>query len=780
MVKMSYSFKREARPKELLVMHSLQTARRCRKIQFIKQQFGVSSDFLNNIVYLIGLGHDLGKATTYFQEKLKDTKFHNPVANHGELSAMITWDLIRQYGSKTRVDSSLVNVLGALSYLVVSKHHGGIGNAQTILETEIDDLIFHKQLEALDITEVLAIINESEVPVDYCWDKERLFRLRRSISKEWDKLFDYLGMPLYILHKLLFSLLVAGDKGSVILNGEEPNFQAGSMSVSMVEGFKEKLPKDSQLDIMREELYQEALHSLEKLGDDLILSLNMPTGTGKTLTSMAVACKIKAMLNKQGPIVYCLPFTSVIDQNYQVFYEAIQQFQSNKEPTTNQLLKHHHLVEMDYKDNLKDWDLDESRFLIESWESELIVTTFVQFFHTLAGNANRMLIKFHRLKDSIIILDEIQAVPMKYWGFIRTVLKSLSKELSCHIILVTATMPLLFAPNETIKLIEKPETYFGKLERTKLILHLDRPLALQEFYSELETIIELNDDEDILIVMNTVLSATEVYKHLAKKKYHREYFYLSTYVTPNQRIKRIRALKKSGQKSRIIVTTQLIEAGVDIDVNLVIRDLGPLDSINQVAGRCNRHSKRKIAEEVHIFWLVDEKGRDYARIYGTKSGNELIEATLETFKTFGSQGIVPESKYWELNKTYFDLVDKKRTENYDGKLIQMAERLEHAEVAKNFQLIENLPKIAVFVQLDNKAKELWQNYIDIIDNQTGWMRNQAFQAIKRNFLEYVINVNEKDAADLTGNENYKLVPYEKLKHFYHRATGFIKKGADLS
>lgn len=737
---------------------------------------GIPEDFLQKAAYLMGLGHDLGKATSYFQEKLKDPKINNPLTYHSELSAMITWDIIRQYGDARGIDRRQVELLGILAYLIVSKHHGGVGNTETFLETEVDDLIIEKQLEALDVQEVLAIVGRSEVPVDYRWNKEELIRLRSNSWKEWDELYDYyLGLPLFLLQKYLFSVLVASDKGSVILKKQKADFSKISINPSMVHEYKESLPKTSRLDLMREELFQEALANTEKLIGKQIFSLNMPTGTGKTLTSLAVACKIKELLNKKGPIIYCLPFTSVIDQNYKVFYDVIKKSQNDVQPTSVQLLKHHHLAEMDFKDTTKDWDPNESRFLIESWESDLIVTTFVQFFHTLTANANRMLIKFHKLKDSVIILDEIQAIPIKYWGFIRKVLQSLVEQLSCHIILVTATMPLIFTPNETAQLIEKPDKHFRKLDRTELILHLKHPLSLQEFYHEVEKLIESNEGKDILIVMNTIRSASKVYEHLLGKEYDREYFYLSSYIIPKQRSERIKNLKVQGQKPRLIITTQLIEAGVDIDVNLVIRDIGPWDAINQVAGRCNRHWGREKPEEVHIFRLVDERGLDFARIYGIGNSNELIDATLETLMTFGAQGVIPENKYWELNKTYFALVEKMRVQKYDKNLTQLAEWLEHSEVAKSFKMIEELPRTTVFIQLDDDGIKYWQKYCDIMDEKVGWERNQAFQEIKTNFLEYVINVNHKDAAHLTGNDNFKLVARDELKNFYDVATGYIKK-----
>ncbi|MDS1029151.1 CRISPR-associated helicase Cas3' [Bacillota bacterium LX-D] len=772
-MKTSYSFRLKARPDELLVDHALQTANSCReKMLDVLPSLGIPAGFLKNVSYLIGLGHDLGKATTYFQKRLEDPSFKTAVTNHSELSAMITWDLVQQYGTQNKCDPELVKLVGVLAYLVVRKHHGAIGNAENILETDADEDVLEKQLGSLDIAEVLAIIAESEIPVEYQWNKEVLLKLRKTVWKSWDKLLDYSGMPLYYLHKLFFSALVASDKGSVILQGRKPSLAQGDGSkIPMIEHYKKKFNGDSTLDIMREELYQEALRNVEKFLDNPLLSLNMPTGTGKTLTSLAVAYRIKELLNKSGPIIYCLPFTSVIDQNYQVFEEVIENY-SKRLPTSSELIKHHYLAAKDYKDAEQEWNPDESRFLIQAWESELIVTTFVQLFHTLAGNGNRQLIKLHRLKNAVIILDEVQAIPVKYWCFIRKVLKTLAQELQCHIILVTATLPLIFDQSEIKNLITKPQAYFQKVNRTKLKLYHTKPLLLQDFYHHLECLIEQNNNKDILIVLNTIQSAAQVYDYLKDKEYQRDYFYLSSYVVPKERTERLKQLKdkkNKKQKPKLIVTTQLIEAGVDLDVGLVIRDFGPLDAINQVAGRCNRHWNRSEAEQVYIFRLLNDKGKDFAfMIYDPI----LLLATQECLNGASE---VPEQDYWLLNNKYFEKLKIKRSEE-DKKLIDLAGRLEHDTVSRSFQLIEDLPKTPVFIQLDAEAEKLWQKYLAMINEKEAWQQKEAFSEFKKEFMEYVINVTEKDTAGLSQVEDFYLISKEQLNDFYHLETGFIRKG----
>ncbi len=777
-MKTSYSFKQKARPEELLVWHSLNTAERCRaKTEKIHSLMNIQPEFLQSLSFLIGLSHDLGKATKYFQDRLQDPEYKTAETNHAELSALITWDIVKQYANSSRFGQSLVHLLGVVSYLVVRKHHGAIGNAQSILEAEADNAVLRKQLDALDNEEISAIIKEGLVDYgladsfDYHWDKQTILDLRNNTSKYWDDIDDYKGFQLAFLHKFLFSILISSDKGSIILHDRNVKLvQIQEGNVYAVDQYKERFSQESKLDMMREELYGQALRNTEQSFDHNLMSLNMPTGTGKTLTSLSVACKIKEKLKKQGPIIYCLPFTSIIDQNCQVFSEVIERNQGYP-PDSSQLLKHHYLAEPDYQEKDEEWNPDKSRFLIETWESGLVVTTFVQFFDTLAGSGNRKLLKLHKLREAVIILDEIQAVPLRYWEFIRCVLKNLATEMRCHIILVTATLPLIFEPGEVKSLITEPQNYFQNVNRTILRLCHHEKLSLQSFYPKLAGIIDQYPGEDILIVMNTIKSASQVFTYLCDRKYARDYLFLSTYVTPKERSERLTRLKQHSDNPKIIVTTQLVEAGVDLDVGLVIRDFGPLDSINQVAGRCNRHWLRDKPGEVYIFRLMDEKGRDYAyMVYD----HALLTATEECFS---DKEEIYEGDYWQISKRYFEKLKLKRTEA-DIKLIRCMEKLEHDEVSRKFSLIEEQPKQPIFVQLDKRAEKLWNRYLDMILQKKSWERKQAFNEFKNEFLEYVINVKKNDLNDLLIIEDFYLVPKAQLKQYYDLETGFIKGAKD--
>lgn len=766
MAKTSYSFKLQARPGELLIDHLMGTANGC------KEKAGegppprlIRKECWLDIAYLIGLGHDLGKGTSFFQKRLQDPSYSKMETYHSELSALITADLISKYTCLQGMTKTEQQRWSVLAYLVVRQHHRNIGNAQDELEASGDKEILEKQLEALDVSEILEIINQN-APITYAFNPKIILKMK--MHGGWVWLYKQLGIQLYYLHKLLFSILVSSDKGSVILDQDHLKslIKMKALSSDAVERMVQSKPGEEMLDKMRHQLYREAVCNIDKMVSHRVLSLNLPTGTGKTFTSLAVATRIREVADKSGPIVYCLPFTSVIDQNYTEFEKVIKKYQGNKSPTSNQLLKHHYLAPNEYQDGDKHWSADESQYLLETWESDLVVTTFVQFFETLAGSGNRQLLKLYRLRDAVVILDEIQAVPVKYWDFIRSLLVGFTEEFNCHIVLATATLPLIFTDTEALNVVPNPQGYFQKLGRTKLKLSHKRTITLTEFYPIVDDLISTNVQKDVLIVLNTIGCAEKVYEHLKQKGYGREYIYLSTYVIPKERGLRISGLKEKSVKPRLIVTTQLVEAGVDLDVGLVIRDFGPLDSINQVAGRCNRHFRRE-TEEVWIFHLKEEGRRDFAAMVYDSA---LLAATTDAL---GTEEEISEAEYWQVNQRYFQKVKLKRLEA-DKELIACAEALEHCTLSRKFQLIEEQPKQPVFVQVDDDAKDLWQRYVEIQQNLGGWERKVAWHEIKREFLEYVINVSTIELPELPMLEGVALLAEDNLNRYYVPETGFIK------
>jgi len=308
-------------------------------------------------------------------------------------------------------------------------------------------------------------------------------------------------------------------------------------------------------------------------------------------------------------------------------------------------------------------------------------------------------------------------------------------------------------------------------------------LTLEEFKLLVEKDLINNPKKDFLIVLNTISSANDVYKFiLGLKLENTEKLYLSTNVIPKERLTRIKAIRgplekgvqnESPRKRKVIVSTQLIEAGVDIDADIVYRDFAPMDSINQVAGRCNRSSAKADKGSVSIFILRDDRKEFYKYIYDPF----LMSKTLDILKPI--KGSIRESAILELNNKYFKAVkrgmgDEKSKENL-GCLSQLA----FQDLSKKFKLIEeDYPKINVFVELDNNASEIWAKYQDLRMEKDIKDRIRKKLAIRKEFSEYVISAPEKYAHDLiVEGSDIGYISNDELPNYYDLETGFMRAGA---
>ncbi|AEF96792.1 helicase domain protein [Methanotorris igneus Kol 5] len=238
-----------------------------------------------------------------------------------------------------------------------------------------------------------------------------------------------------------------------------------------------------------------------------------------------------------------------------------------------------------------------------------------------------------------------------------------------------------------------------------------------------------------------------------------DFYYLSTSIYPKERLKRIESINKNKNR-KIIVSTQLIEAGVDISVDVIYRDIAPLDCINQTAGRCNRHNEGKKGI-VNVVKLVDENGRRFADYIYEK---HLITKTEELLNEFD---VIDEKMFLKLNNKYF-----KKLSNYKDKsedILKTIEKFEYNVVEGKFKLIENIPSIDLFVCIEDEAEKVWEEFERINEIKDVFERRREFLKIKRKFYSYVISVPEYA---IKGKD----ILFEHLskidKKYYDKETGF--------
>lgn len=804
----------KSHPNKLLKDHLFNVGNYC-KVTLSSKKLSVEKyidfDTLQDVAYLIGVTHDFGKATSYFQNYIsekdgtKRAKLKNkPETHHGSISSIFTYCAIREYlQSKNLWDRKYYEYLPIISFLAVKRHHGNLQNAddEVIDFDEKDGEILEKQIISIDFVELneiytplLSEINldfdcrviENKI-MDYVKDlSRREKRLIRNIDEEHTLLF-------YFITLLLYSILLDADKTDAA-NLEK--IERIDVNENIVDEYKElkfrgKRDKNKKINEMRNEIYEEVLSNVERidLDKDKILSLNVPTGTGKTLTALSFALKLRKRIESEREykprIIYSLPYLSIIDQNFAVFEDVFETV-NKEEPTSDILLKHHHLSDVVYtrKENEfenVDEDTGKDLLLIEGWNSEIIVTTFIQFFYSLISNRNRAIRKIHNITNSIVILDEVQAIPHKYWLLLNKTIIFFAEHFNTHFILITATQPLIFddTKEEIIPLVENKRKYFDSLNRVRLIANL-KPVCIEDFKEILREDLMENSNKDFLVVLNTIASSKDIYEFVKGLNIENvELYYLSTSIIPRERLIRIKKIKEKSARRSIIVSTQLIEAGVDMDADIVYRDFAPLDSINQVSGRCNRNFG-DTQGIVKVFILREDKdGRAYYphKIYESF----IISKTEEVFKEMDKEEI-EESEFLRLNENYFEKVNIGKSEDESNSILEKVERLKFSELL-DFKLIEkDYPEVDVFIEVDEDAKSVWQKYREIKSIDDLKERKKRFFDIKKDFYECVISVPEK-YKNLAGFDEKTGIGYiSKIEieqgNGYDPETGFKRDSAD--
>ncbi len=827
----SHSFNLLSHPDKLLIKHLRNVGIVASKIVADKSLNIAEADLLRDIAYIIGVTHDFGKATKFFQKYIveKDEKRRRSLkametTHHGLLSALFTYSVVKDYLIQARIKASLAEYLPVISFMIVKRHHGNLSNATdetSDVNPANEDVLgtVEEQIDALDKNELEKILSTllSEGNIKLKIDIDNtinyiLHDIARDIGRKERlmllQLSDKDDIYPYFINQFLYSALIDADKTDAGLDGII--LERLDLAWNLVDNYRDAnhfTGNKENINSLRNQIYEEAISRIESWNlDQKIISLNVPTGTGKTLTALSISLKLRERLKKERNIkpriIYSLPFLSIIDQNYGVFDSVIFpkgdiEFETAKPPAnpcdeteietkpkgahkdSRLLLKHHHLADVSYEADDEEYESDKSLLLLEGWNSEIIVTTFWQFFNTLFSNRNKQLRKFNKLVNAIIILDEVQAVPHRYWQLIHDALKLLCDRFNSYVILITATQPLIFeeGSSEIKEIAERKEEYFRGLDRIDLMPMIEKALTLDEFKAILKNDLEDEKDKDFLIVLNTITSATNIFDYIyGLELENTKMCYLSTSVVPKERLKRINQIKEtkgSAGPRKVIVSTQLIEAGVDIDADRVYRDFAPMDSINQVAGRCNRGSSKKEKGLVSVFILKDDRKEFYKYIYDPF----LIEKTLEILRPM--KGPVKESEFLELNNRYFKAVKRGMGDKDSKDSLDCITGLAFKDLSKKFKLIEDdFPTVNVFVELDETAEKIWKQYQDLRHEKNNLERTKRYLKMKKCFSDYLMSVPKKFVGPLVMDDsNIGHISRIELDNFYDKNTGFKRSTA---
>jgi CRISPR-associated endonuclease/helicase Cas3 len=401
-----------------------------------------------------------------------------------------------------------------------------------------------------------------------------------------------------------------------------------------------------------------------------LFSLTVPTGGGKTLSGMSFALN-HAVKNQLKRVIVVIPYTSIIEQNASVYVDVFGE---------ENVIEHHADIDPEK-------DTDTNRLAAENWDAPIIVTTNVQFFESLYTNKNSKLRKLHNISRSVIILDEVQSLPPVLLYPILDAIRELQEHYGCSVVLSTATQPAL----------KKSDSFLHGLHEVKEIipdvLTLSRELARVNIewetddtteYPDIAQCIQKENMHRVLVVTHKRKDARELAGLLPDDAYH-----LSASMCPLHRkdvIKKIKALLEDESLTVRVVSTQLIEAGVDIDFPVVFRALSGLDSIAQTAGRCNREGKDPNGGRLIVFRAPTEPPAGILR-----SGKGITESFLNSRESDGivrcadgSLDLTSPANY----DTYFRLFYS--GVQLDGAGVQIARAsLDFPQTAKRFCMIDS-------------------------------------------------------------------------------------------
>lgn len=626
-----------------------------RKQQVNFPALGIKKEHLKELIKRAALFHDLGKATTYFQERLQTgKKFPNGEHQHTGLSAILAYKPLVTYCK----DNNLNELIALAPLMAIQFHHSEFKKEFPNDSVMAKRLIAFKKeilnlqpLKELRLTNEIDSINTIEIDCGF----ENLFSDISHLSYEQKIEFR-------LLFLLIYSLLLEADKAYLaVKNKELYQRKAVVIDSEIIDKYKSEVFKEckAKINTNREKAYKEVLNRLNELDlNNHIYTLTLPTGMGKTLLAASWAIKLQNKIQNDfrftPQIIVALPFLSIIDQSAKEY----EKFLNN--PNEELFLKIHSLTSF----NFNGYEPDTAEFFVNIWKSQIIMTTFDQLLYTFFSDKPKHLVRFHNLLNSIIIMDEVQALPPHLWHPFSTFIRHITDISKSYLLLMSATQPQIIdaaielVPSVTDNNENKgAERYFEKLSRYKLLLKHRDSKSIDEFISEMNDRLPKMDEDKIMIVLNTRDSAKKVYENLKDVAKDRETYFLSSYVIPFERLDRIERIKSS--KRALVITTQCIEAGVDVDMDYVIRDFGPLDSIIQVAGRCNREGEKgtKIVEVVRLYDSEAKSnfcpsGEFNAMVYDPLA----IDATI---KIFDGREEILENQIFDLAKEYFNELKRK-------------------------------------------------------------------------------------------------------------------------
>ena len=606
----------------------------------------------------LGILHDAGKYSQAGQQRMIDPE-HTAKVDHSTYGAKIAWEELGD----------------AYAACAVAGHHGGIPDLGTRASVEGDGTLFGRIRKDLSgRMEASPFWNENSVAKDNVnpnW-------LRTDRNQFVDQFYT----------RMLFSCLVDADfldtesfmKPELSRRIKFDSIEELTIRMNQYSAKLLSQPQKRRINEKRCEILQDCINAANR--EPGLFTLTVPTGGGKTISSLAFALN-HAHLYGKSKVIYVIPYTSIIEQNAKVFREILGD---------DNVLEHHSGISTDESDDHEN-DRNRTKMLAaENWDAPVIVTTSVQFFESLYSNKPSKCRKLHNIANSVIIFDEAQMLPIDYLKPCIWSVAELVRHYRVTAVLCTATQPSLNAffskyasclqIREICQEVSSLQAFFRRVQfRNAGIKDLD---ALAD---------DLAKNRQVLCIVNTRKTAQMLYRKLPAEGS----FHLSTWMTPEHRslkLEEIRNRLKNGLPCRV-VSTSLIEAGVDVDFPQVWREMAGLDSILQAAGRCNREGKRSREESEVILFS------------SCSAAPKSIQTNIAAADIALEKATNPDEN--SAIQTYFDQLYRLNGDkalDIHG-ILDMCKRCEFQKISNDYHLIES-EAYTVYIPSDKHADDIEQ------------------------------------------------------------------------
>lgn len=601
---------------------------------------------LGNTLKIAGLLHDVGKLTDEFNDYIhKSAK--NPKSakrgsvNHSSAGAKYIMDFGAELGIKYSPQM--------IAYSIFSHH----GLNDCLNENQEDkftprlnvdenryQIVLNNIGSLIDTVNLKSLLEESEKEFnDFI---EKINKVAKDMEiKKINTAENWLFL-VGCLERLILSYLVDADRRDTAefmqnkIYRRKKQEEINDLWVDYQKKLNQKLDSfnaDTKIDMLRKQMSDYCFDFAEK--GNGIYRLSIPTGGGKTLSSMRYALELAKKESKEH-IIYVAPFLSVLEQNADEIKTILKDDEN--------ILEHHSNVSID-ENNIE--ELSRHELLADNWSAPIIMTTTVQFLNTLFDGSMQSVRRLHQLTNAVIIIDEAQSIPIKCLNLFTTFMNFLSYCCNSTIVMCTATQPLFEKINRPLLYSEKckdviPNIEFFSNEFKRV--HIERPNQNKYNYESLAHFILDKMDQNILIVLNTKGAVRGVYREIKKLVNDDvDVIQLTTYMCAQHRLDIINGMKQSLLKRKTIcISTQLIEAGVNISFQTVIRSISGLDSIIQTSGRCNRNGESIDG----VVYMVDLE--ENTKVLGDI--HDSINATKSVLDKYQGDLLMPDAinKYYDI------------------------------------------------------------------------------------------------------------------------------------